>query len=71
MTNKEKIDKYRKKTIEELDYILNDPNSAESDIIIATIEKQDKEEKLGISKHYTTEEVLENIFGKAGMVKNG
>ena len=22
-------------------------------------------------KHYTTEEVLENIFGKAGMVKNG
>ena len=64
MTNEEKIQCYRQKTIAELEEILNNPNSTESDIIIATFEKQDKEEELGIAVHYTTEEVLEHIFGK-------
>ena len=70
MTNEEKVKLFRQKTIEELDEILNDPNSTESDIIIATFEKQDKEEALGIAVHYTTEEVLEHIFGKSRMVGN-
>ena len=70
MTNQEKIQCYKKKTIRELDEILNNPNSIEEDIIIATIEKADKEEKLGIAVHYTTEEVLEYIFGKNRMVGN-
>lgn len=70
MANLEKIECYRKKTIEELQKILDDPNSTEEDIIIATIEMQDKEEELGIAVHYTTEEVLEHIFGKADMVGN-
>lgn len=68
MTNEEKIQYYRSKTIEELDEILDNPNLPESDVIIATIEKQDKEEELGIAVHYTTEEVLEQIFGKNRMV---
>ena len=65
MTNKEKIKKFRKKTIEELMDILNNPCSSESDIIIASFEKQEKEEKMGIAKYYTTEEVLKNIFGNS------
>ena len=69
MTNKEKIKKFRKKTIEELMDILNNPCSSESDIIIASFEKQEKEEKMGIAKYYTTEEVLNNIFGN-NMVAN-
>ncbi len=70
MTNNQKIQEYRKKTIEELENILNNPDSTESDIVIAIIEKQDKEEALGIAEYYTTEEVLEHIFGKIDMAKN-
>lgn len=70
MTNAEKIQSYRKKTIKELEDILSNPNSAESDIMIATIELQEKEEQLGIAVHYTTEEVLEHIFGQNRMVEN-
>lgn len=70
MTNEEKIQCYRKKTIEELEEILKNPNSTESDIVIASFEKADKEEELGIAVHYTTEEVLERIFNKARMVGN-
>ena len=65
MRNEEKIQYYRSKTIEELQEILRDPYLPESDSIIATIEKQHKEEALGIAVYYTTEEVLSNIFGKA------
>ena len=68
MRNEEKIQCYRKKTIEELEEILNDPNSTEEDIVIATFEKADKEDELGISVYYTTEEVLESIFGRAKLV---
>lgn len=70
MSNEEKIQYYRSKTIEELEEILKNPNLPESDEIIASIEKQDKEEELGIAVHYTTEEVLEHIFGKNRMVGN-
>ena len=65
MTNQEKIQYYRSKTIEELEEILEDPNLPESDSIIASIEQQHKEEELGIAVYYTTEEVMESIFGKA------
>ena len=65
MTNEEKIQYYRSKTIEELEEILKNPNLPESDSIIATIEKHHKEDELGISVYYTTEEVLGHIFGKA------
>ena len=65
MTNQEKIQYYRSKTIEELEEILKNPNLPESDSIIASIEQQHKEEELGIAVYYTTEEVMESIFGKA------
>ena len=65
MTNQEKIQYYRSKTIEELEEILKNPNLPESDVIIASIEQQHKEEELGIAVYYTTEEVMESIFGKA------
>ena len=65
MSNEEKIKLYREKSIEELQEIMDDPNSTESDVVIASFEKHDKEEALGIAVYYTTEEVLEHIFGKA------
>ncbi len=64
MTNEEKIKFYRSKTIEELESILDNPNLEESDVIIASIEKQHKEDELGISVYYTMDEVREHIFGK-------
>lgn len=70
MRNEEKIQAFRKKTIEELQEILDNPNSIEEDIVIATFELQDKQEDLGVAIHYTTEEVLEHIFGKSRMVGN-
>lgn len=69
MSNEEKILYYRSKTIKELQKIINNPNLTESDIIIASIELQHKEEEIGIAEYYTTEEVLEEIFGKSNMVK--
>jgi len=65
MRNEEKIQAFRKKSIEELQEILDNPNSTEEDIVIASFEKADKEDALGISVYYTTEEVLEHIFGKS------
>lgn len=70
MSNEEKIKAYREKTIEELQEIMDDPNSTESDIVIASFEKHNKEDALGIAVYYTTEEVLEHIFGKSKMVEN-
>jgi len=64
MRNKEKIQAFKKKTIEELQEILDNPNSAEEDIVIASFEKHYKEDEQGISEYYSTEEVLERIFGK-------
>ena len=64
MRDEKKIQYYRQKTIEELEEILKDPNLPESDVVIATFEMHDKQEELGIAKYYTTEEVLEHIFGR-------
>ena len=69
MTNEEKIQYYRSKTIEELRKLAYDYTIPEADAIISAIELQHKEE-LGIAEYYTTEEVLENIFGKNKMVEN-
>ena len=70
MTNEEKIQYYRSKTIEELRELAYDYSLPESDAIISAIELQHKEEELGIAEYYTTEEVIENIFGKNRMVEN-
>ena len=64
MTNEEKIQYYRSKTVEELEEILENSNLPESDAIIASIEHNQKEDELGIAVYYTTEEVMESIFGK-------
>ena len=64
MTNEEKIQYYRSKTVEELREILKNPDLSESDAIIASIEHNHKEDQLGIAVYYTTEEVLESVFGK-------
>ena len=63
MRDEQKIQYYRSKTLDELREILKNPDLPESDVVIATFEKHDKEDELGIAKYYTTEEVLENIFG--------
>lgn len=70
MSNEEKIQYYRNKTIEELEKIEDNPNLSESDSIIISIEKHHKEDALGISKYYTTEEVLSHIFGTVNCHKN-
>ena len=69
MSNEEKILYYRNKTVKELRKIIRDETIDESDIIIASIELQHKEEENGIAEYYTTEEVLKEIFGKSNMVK--
>ena len=65
MTNEEKIQYYRSKSLEELREILKNPDLPESDAIIASIEHNHKEDELGIAVYYTTKEVLSHIFGKA------
>lgn len=64
MRDEQKIQYYRSKTLEELREILKNPDLPESDVVIASIEHNHKEDELGIAKYYTTEEVLESIFGK-------
>lgn len=70
MTNQEKILYYRSKTLEELEKLAYDYTLPESDAIIVAIEHNRKEEELGIAKYYTTEEVMEHIFGQNRMVQN-
>lgn len=67
MSNKEKIKNFRNKTIEELEKIIDNPNSTESDIVIASFELGKKQYEMG--EYYTTDEVLNNIFGKSSMVR--
>lgn len=66
MTKEEKILMYRKMNKEELRKIARDYTGNEEDIIIASIELGKKE--LADGNYYTTEEVLEHIFGKSSMV---
>jgi len=70
MTNEEKIQYYRSKTVEELRELAHDYNLPESDAVIVAVELNHKEEELGIAEYYTTEEVMEHIFGKNRMVQN-
>ena len=66
MTSAEKIQKFRKMSKEELRKIARDNTRNEEDIIIASIELGRKEKKDG--NYFTTEQVLENIFGRNYMV---
>jgi len=54
-----KINEFKNKNREELENILNDTKSSESDIIIASIEIGHRDIKEG--RFYTTEEVLKNL----------
>ena len=67
MTNEEKIKSYREKSMEELEKIAYDSNSSLSDMRIASIELGRKQYDQGM--YYSTEEVLENIFGKNNMAR--
>ena len=62
----EKIKKFKSMTNEQLENIIYNPESSEEDIIIASIELGEKD--IADGNYYTTEEVLENIFGKTSMV---
>ena len=66
MPSAEKIQKFRKMSKEELRKIARDNTRNEEDIIIASIELGRKEKKDG--NYFTTEQVLENIFGRNYMV---
>jgi len=70
MTNEEKIQYYRSKPVEELQKLALDYTLPESDAIIVAVELNHKEEELGIAEYYTTEEVMEHIFGQNRMVQN-
>ena len=70
MNNEEKIQYYRNKPVEELQKLELDYTLPESDAIIVAVELNHKEEELGIAKYYTTEEVMEHIFGPNRMVQN-
>lgn len=52
---KEKINKFKSMTSEQLESIMYNPESSEDDIIIASIEKGHRDIKEG--KYYTTEEI--------------
>jgi len=66
MTSEKKIQEYRKLSKEELRKIARDNTRSEEDIIIASIELGEKE--IADGNYFTTEEVLEHIFGKNSMV---
>lgn len=70
MRDEQKIQYYRSKTVEELRELAHDYNLPESDAVIVAVELNHKEEELGIAEYYTTEEVMEHIFGKNRMVQN-
>ena len=70
MRDEEKIQYYRSKSVEEWRELAYDYNLPESDAIIVAVELNHKEEELGIAEYYTTEEVMEHIFGQNRMVQN-
>ena len=67
MTNEEKMEYYKTLSMEELEKILNDDKLKESDILLASVALTDKQFELGM--YYTTEEVMENLFGKNKLVR--
>ena len=66
MTSEEKILMYKNMNKDNLRKIVRENTMSEEDIIIASIELGEKDIEDG--NYYTTEEVLENIFGKTSMV---
>lgn len=66
MTSEEKILMYKNMNKDNLRKIVRENTMSEEDIIIASIELGEKD--IADGKYYTTEEVLENIFGKTSMV---
>ena len=67
MSNEEKINHYRNLSKEKLrEILLHDEELTDDDIVIASFELGTKEFADG--EYFTTEEVLENIFGKNYMV---
>lgn len=69
MTNEEKIAYYKTLSMEELERIADDPNSSISDMRIASIELGRKQFELGM--YYSTDELMESIFGKDKLVRKG
>lgn len=67
MTSQEKIEYYKTLSMEELEKIADDPYVDISDMRIASVILTDKQFELGM--WYTTEEIMEEIFGKNKMVK--
>ena len=66
MTSEEKILMYKNMNKDNLRKIVRENTMSEEDIIIASIELGEK--VIADGNYYTTEEVLENIFGKTSMV---
>lgn len=67
MSNEEKMEYYKTLSLEELEDILKDDKIEESDMLLASIVLTDKQYEQGM--YYTTEEVMENIFGKNKLVR--
>ncbi len=67
MTNEEKKEYYKSLSMEELEKIVKEDKLDESDIIIASVILGDRQYELGM--YYTTEEVLEHIFGENRMAR--
>jgi len=68
MTNEERIQYFRNMTREELEKVLDEEEKyTERDIVIASIELGKRD--IAEGNYYTTEEVLESIFGKNSMAK--
>lgn len=68
MTREGREQYFKNMTREELEKILDEEEKySERDIIIASIELGERDFAEG--NYYTTEEVLEHVFGKRSMVK--
>lgn len=69
MTNQEKIAYYKTLSMEELEKIADDPNISISDMRIASVILGEKQFELGM--YYSTDELMESIFGKNKLVRKG
>ena len=69
MTNQEKIAYYKTLSMEELEKTVDDPNISISDMRIASVILGEKQFELGM--YYSTDELMESIFGKNKLVRKG
>ena len=68
MTSEERVKYFRNMSREELQKVLDkEEKYTERDIVVASIELGRKDKAEG--RFYTTEEVIEHIFGKSRMVR--